>query len=127
MLLKLYADKRCVSVIELLLVRNLYEHGHPEPDPNVSVSFTPQQREAASNLFRFHRLKQTGAEWKSFQYAVLNGRNRTPDSGADFGQGLEGYTEFLDLTKKLCSKVSGQTLDNLQTEPSAFKQQRFPR
>ena len=78
MLLKLYADKRCVSVIELLLVRNLYEHGHPEPDPNVSVSFTPQQREAASNLFRFHRLKQTGAEWKSFQYAVLNGRNRTP-------------------------------------------------
>ena len=43
----------------------------------------------------------------------------------DFGQGLAGYTEFLDLTKKLCSKVSGQTLDSLQTEHSAFKQQRF--
>ena len=78
MLLKFYADKRCVSALELLLVRNLYELGYPEPDPNVSVSFTPQQREAASSLFRFHRLNQTGAEWKSFQYAVLNGRNRTP-------------------------------------------------
>ena len=51
MLLKFYEDKRCVSAIDLLLVRNLYELGYPEPDPNVSVSFTPQQREAASSLF----------------------------------------------------------------------------
>ena len=82
MLLKFYEDKRCVSAIDLLLVRNLYELGYPEPDPNVSVSFTPQQREAASSLLIFHRRKQTGAEWKSFQYAVLNGRNRTSKAAA---------------------------------------------
>ena len=79
MLLKpeLYAGKRCVSVIDLLLVRNLYELGYPEPDPTVSVSFTPEQRHAASKLLSFHRRKQTGAEW-DFQYAVLNGHSRTP-------------------------------------------------
>ena len=33
-----------MSVIDLLLVRNLYELGYPEPDPTVSVSFTPEQR-----------------------------------------------------------------------------------
>ena len=78
MLLKFYEDKRCVSAIDLLLGRNLYELGYPEPYPNVSVSFTPQQRKAASSLLIFHRRNQTGAEWKSFQYAVLNGKNRTP-------------------------------------------------
>ena len=119
---ELYAGKRCVYVIDLLLVRSLYDIGFPEPDPRVSVSFTSEQRHAASKLVSFHRRKQTGAEW-DFQYAVLNGKNRTPIITT--GQGLEGYTEFLDLTKKLCSKVSGQTLDSLQTEPSAFKQQRF--
>ena len=64
MLLKpeLYAGKSCVSVIDLLLVRNLYELGYPEPDPTVSVSFTPEQRHAASKLLSFHRRKQTGAE-----------------------------------------------------------------
>ena len=72
----LYAGKRCVSAIDLLLVRNLYELGYPEPDPNVSVSFTPELRKAASNLLSFHRRKQTGAEW-DFQYA-LNGHSRTP-------------------------------------------------
>ena len=41
------------------------------------VSFTPQQRVAAGRLLSFHRTKQTGAEWK-FEYAVLNGRSRTP-------------------------------------------------
>ena len=74
---ELYAGKRCVYVIDLLLVRSLYDLGYPEPDPRVSVSFTPEQRHAASKLVSFHRRKQTGAEW-DFQYAVLNGKNRTP-------------------------------------------------
>ena len=72
----LYAGKHCVTAIDLLLVRNLYELGYPEPDPNVPVSFTPELRKAASNLLSFHRRKQTGAEW-DFQYA-LNGHSRTP-------------------------------------------------
>ena len=55
------------------------------------------------------------AEWCMSMLGVLNQLTRhyiTPKvvPPADFGQGLEGYTEFLDLTKKLCSKVSGQTL-----------------
>ena len=67
------------------------------------------------------------AEWCMSMLGVLSQLTRhyiTPKvvPPADFGQGMEGYTEFLDLTKKLCSKVSGQTLDSL---PSAFKQQRF--
>ena len=70
------------------------------------------------------------AEWCMSMLGVLSQLTRhyiTPKvvPPVDFGQGLEGYTDFLDLTKKLCSKVSGQTLASLQTEPSAFKQQRF--
>ena len=73
---------------------------------------------------------ELAAEWCMSMLGVLSQLTRhyiTPKvvPPADFGQGLAGYTEFLDLTKKLCSKVSGQTLDSLQTEPSAFKQQRF--
>ena len=52
-------------------------------------------------------------------------KNISCEVASDPAKGLEGYTEFLDLTKMLCSKVSGQTLDSLQTEPSAFNQKRF--
>ena len=37
---ELYADKHCVSVLDLLLVRNLYDFGYPEPDPRVSKLYT---------------------------------------------------------------------------------------
>ena len=59
---ELYAGKRCMSAIDPLLVKNLYDLGYPDPDPTVSVSFTPEQRHAASKLFSYHRNKQTGAE-----------------------------------------------------------------
>ena len=37
---ELYADKHCVSVLDLLLVRNLYDFGYPEPDPSVCKLYT---------------------------------------------------------------------------------------
>ena len=78
-MLKYSEDKRCVSVIELLLVRNRYALGCAVPDPTVPVSFTLQQRKTVSKAFSFHRLKHSDDEvWQSFQSAVLNGQNRTP-------------------------------------------------
>ena len=76
MLLEYHEHMKCVSVVDLILVRNLYA-GSSDPDPTVPVSFTYHQRQAASKAFYVHRRRQAGDEWKTFQSAVLNGQHRT--------------------------------------------------